>query len=91
MVANRSTYRCHGGGQDMHVILHDTPERTQSFVTDCLRHDLPVSAPNAYRLMLIAHHAGRSLLMTAHRELAEMYRDRLAGHGLHVTLEPTLN
>ncbi|MEM6333819.1 MAG: ATP-dependent Clp protease adaptor ClpS [Planctomycetota bacterium] len=91
MVAHTPAFRYLGGTQDVDVILHDRRDHTQAFVTDCLFQDLPVSAPNAYRLMLIAHYAGRSLVMTAHRELAEMYRDRLAGHGLHVTLEPSLN
>jgi len=70
------------------LILHHDAAHEMSFVTDSLRLDLPVSTTNAWRLMLIAHHFGKSLVFTAHRELVELYHDKLRSRGLNVTIEP---
>jgi len=70
------------------VILHNDELHDMAFVTDSLQRDLHVTSVNAWRLMLIAHHYGKSLVLTAHRELAELYRDKLQSRGLTVSLEP---
>ncbi|MEM9252867.1 MAG: ATP-dependent Clp protease adaptor ClpS [Planctomycetota bacterium] len=71
-----------------HVVLHNDDKHDMYYVTDCLHLDLPFSASDAWRLMYIAHHRGQSLLLTAHRELAELYRDKLRSRGLTVSLKP---
>jgi ATP-dependent Clp protease adapter protein ClpS len=84
----RATIPVIDGLPQCRLILLKIDQQDKGYVTDSLRHDLPVTASNAWRLMTIAQHAGRSLLMTTHRELAEMYRDRLMSRGLSVELEP---
>ena len=78
----------HAGLPRFRVILHNDHVHDMVFVTDALRLALPFSASDAWRLMFVAHHYGRSLLMTVHRELAELYRDKLRSSGLTVSLEP---
>jgi ATP-dependent Clp protease adapter protein ClpS len=35
-----------------------------------------------------AHHTGRSLLLTTHRERAELFVEQFASHGISVVVEP---
>ncbi len=37
--------------------------------------------------MLAAHFKGRAIVLTTHKELAELYRDRLRSRGLIATIE----
>ncbi|MEM6757600.1 MAG: ATP-dependent Clp protease adaptor ClpS [Planctomycetota bacterium] len=69
------------------VILHNDDVHDMAFVTDTLRLAMPFSASDAWRLMFVAHHYGKSLLVTVHQELAELYRDKLRSRGLTVSLE----
>lgn len=70
------------------VILHRDGKHDKGFVADCLRLALPFSSSDAWRLMVVAQYFGKSLLTTAHLELAELYRDELQANGLTVSLEP---
>ena len=48
----------------------------------------PLNLEAAVQRTLEAHTAGLALLLTTHKERAELYRDQFKSKGLTVTIEP---
>ena len=42
----------------------------------------------ATKIMWEAHSAGKAIVKSCHKELAELYEERLLGQGLTVSIEP---
>ena len=54
-----------------------------------LRKVLPgMSIGRARKIMYEAHSSGRAVVKRCHKELAELYKERLQGEGLTISLEP---
>lgn len=70
------------------VVLVNDNINTMQDVVETIRMLTPLSEQAAVRRMLEAHTRGRSLLLTTHRERAELYRDQFASRGLTVTIGP---
>ncbi len=47
-----------------------------------------MSIKKATTIMYEAHSTGRAVVKRCHKELAELYKERLQGEGLTVSLEP---
>lgn len=71
-----------------HVILHNDDVNDMQHVVDALVAVTPTRTADAHRIMLQAHFQGRAIVLTTHRERAELYRDRLGSKGLVATVEP---
>ena len=70
------------------VLLHNDDVNEMGYVVQVIRRLTPLSLPEAVARMLEAHCKGISLLLTIHRELAELYAEQFASYGLTVTIEP---
>jgi ATP-dependent Clp protease adaptor protein ClpS len=71
------------------VILHNDDVNTMDHVVRALLRAVPkLSAAEATRIMLEAHHTGRAVVIVCPKEPAELYRDRLESFGLTATIEP---
>ena len=70
------------------VLLHNDDVNEMGYVVQVIRRLTPLSLPEAVDRMLEAHHKGVSLLLTIHKELAELYAQQFASYGLTVTIEP---
>jgi ATP-dependent Clp protease adaptor protein ClpS len=70
------------------VLLHNDDVNEMGYVVQVIRRLTPLSLPEAVDRMLEAHHKGVSLLLTIHKELAELYAEQFASYGLTVTIEP---
>jgi ATP-dependent Clp protease adaptor protein ClpS len=70
------------------VVLHNDLLNTMGEVVDTIRSLTPLSEQAAVRRMLETHTRGRSMLLTTHRERAELYRLQFARRGLRVTIGP---
>jgi ATP-dependent Clp protease adaptor protein ClpS len=70
------------------VVLHNDHLNTMEDVVNTIRLLTPLSEQAAVRRMLEAHARGRTLLMTTHRERAELYKDQFASRRLTVTIGP---
>ncbi len=70
------------------VVLHNDSINTMQDVVGTIRQLTPLSEQAAVRRMLEAHARGRALLMTTHRERAELYKDQFASKKVIVTIGP---
>ncbi len=70
------------------LILHDDDIHDMGEVVESIVMVTPVPARTAAKIMLTAHFQGRAIVMTTHKERAELYRDRLRSRGLIATIEP---
>ena len=70
------------------VILHNDDVNDFGYVVMSLLCVTPVREKQAVQITQAAHTRGRSLVMTTHRERAELYRDRLRSRHLSATIEP---
>lgn len=70
------------------VVLHNDHNNTMQDVVGTIRQLTPLSEQAAVRRMLEAHARGRALLMTTHRERAELYKDQFASKKMIVTIGP---
>jgi ATP-dependent Clp protease adapter protein ClpS len=71
------------------VILHNDDHNEMLYVVSCLQKTVPgLGQRRAVEIMLEAHNHGRARVTTCPLELAELYRERLEGFGLTVTIEP---
>jgi ATP-dependent Clp protease adaptor protein ClpS len=70
------------------VVLHNDPVNTMQDVVLTIKMLTQLSEQAAVRRMLEAHTRGRSMLLTTHRERAELYKDQFASRGLTVTIGP---
>src|SRR5829696_8132526 len=71
------------------VILHNDWENTMPRVVVILKKVIPgMTLKKATRIMWEAHTAGKALVKSCHKELAELYEERLLAKGLTVSIEP---
>jgi ATP-dependent Clp protease adaptor protein ClpS len=72
------------------VILHNDWDNSMPRVVIILKKIIPgMSFEKAARIMFQAHTSGQALVKSCHRELAELYEERLQAEGLTVTIEPS--
>lgn len=70
------------------VLLHNDDHNDMRFVVQAILSLTPLQEFEAMRRMFEAHQRGLSLLLTTHKERAELYRDQFKSKGLTVTIEP---
>ncbi len=70
------------------VVLHNDHINLMEDVVKTILQLTPLSQQAAIRRMLEAHARGRALLMTTHRERAELYKQQFASKRLTVTIGP---
>ncbi len=71
------------------VVLHNDWENSMPRVVLVLRKVIPgMSLKKATKIMYEAHSTGRAVVKRCHKELAELYKERLEGKGLRISLEP---
>lgn len=71
------------------VILHNDWDNSMTRVIWILVKVMPgMTLKKATRIMYEAHSEGRAVVKSCHKELAELYEERLKGKGLTVTVEP---
>jgi ATP-dependent Clp protease adaptor protein ClpS len=71
------------------VILHNDWESSMPQVVVILKKVIPgMSLKKATKIMWEAHYAGKALVKSCHKELAELYEERLLAKGLTVSIEP---
>lgn len=71
-----------------HLVLHNDDVNDMGQVVDALTAVTPVRESDARKIMITAHFCGQAVVMTTHRERAELYRDRLRSKFLIATVEP---
>ena len=73
-----------------HVILHNDWENSMPRVVIILKKVIPgMTLKKATRIMYEAHTTGQAVVKSCHKELAELYQERLQGEGLTVSIEPS--
>jgi ATP-dependent Clp protease adaptor protein ClpS len=70
------------------VLLHNDDKNDMLFVMVTIVELTPLNEQDAKLRMLEAHETGVALLLTCHKERAELYRDQFQSKGLTVTIEP---
>ncbi len=71
------------------VILHNDWENSMPMLIWVLQKAIPgIGLKRATAIMYEAHSSGQSVVRRCHKELAELYKERLEGEGLTVSLEP---
>jgi ATP-dependent Clp protease adaptor protein ClpS len=71
-----------------HVILHNDDVHTFDDVARALNRVIGVSLKRGYELADVVHNSGKAVVATCRKEQAELYRERLEGFKLTVTIEP---
>jgi ATP-dependent Clp protease adaptor protein ClpS len=72
------------------LILHNDWENSMPRVVIVLKQVIPgMTLKKATRIMHEAHTTGKAVIKSCHRELAELYEERLLAKGLTVTIEQT--
>ena len=71
------------------VLLHNDWDNSMPRVVLILKKVVPgMTLGRAIKIMYEAHSSGRAVVKRCHKELAELYKERLQGEGLTVSLEP---
>src|SRR5438067_12841916 len=70
------------------VLLHNDDKNDMLFVIDTIMELTPLGEQDAKLRTLEAHETGVALLLTTHKERAELYKDQFESKGLTVTIEP---
>jgi ATP-dependent Clp protease adaptor protein ClpS len=70
------------------VLLHNDDVNNIEFVVETIVVLTPLNIEAAVQRTLEAHQSGVALLLTTHKERAELYRDQFKSKGLTVTIEP---
>jgi ATP-dependent Clp protease adapter protein ClpS len=70
------------------LVLHNNEAADMMFVVYTIMELTRFCRTEAILKMWVAHRAGRSLLLTTHRERAELYVEQFADKGMTVTAEP---
>jgi ATP-dependent Clp protease adaptor protein ClpS len=70
------------------VLLHNDDKNTQDFVVDTICELTPLKPQDALLRMIEAHKTGVALLLTTHKERAELYQEQFQSKGLVTTIEP---
>jgi ATP-dependent Clp protease adaptor protein ClpS len=70
------------------VLLHNDDKHYRDFVVDAIVELTPLNKQDAELRMKEADETGVALLLTTHKERAELYKDQFESKGLTVTIEP---
>ncbi len=71
------------------VILHNDWENSMPRVVVILKKVIPgMTLKKATKIMWEAHTTGKAVVKSCHKELAELYEERLLAKGLTVSIEP---
>ena len=70
------------------VLLHNDDKNEFGFVVKTIMQLTPLGEQMAMTRTLEAHKTGVALLLTTHKERAELYREQFQSKGLTVTIEP---
>ena len=70
------------------VLLHNDDKNDMPFVVGAIVELTPLNKQEATERTTDAHKTGVSLLLTTHKERAELYQDQFQSKGLTVTIEP---
>ena len=70
------------------VLLHNDDKNARDFVVDAIIELTPLKKQDAELRMMEADETGVALLLTTHKERAELYKDQFESKGLTVTIEP---
>ena len=70
------------------VLLHNDDNNSMDYVVLSIMALTPLNEQDAIERMLEAHKTGVALLLTTHKERAELYKDQFHSKGLTVTIEP---
>jgi len=70
------------------VLLHNDDKNEMMFVIRTVIELTPLNEKEAQQRTLEAHETGVALLLTTHKERAELYQDQFKSKGLTVTVEP---
>lgn len=71
------------------VVLHNDWDNSMPRVVVILKKVIPgMTYKRAAGVMYEAHKNGRAVAKSCHKELAELYEERLLGKGLTVSIEP---
>jgi len=70
------------------VLLHNDDVNTFEYVIATIRSLTPLTEIQAIRCTIEAHKTGLVLLLTTHRERAELYQQQFQSKRLTVTIEP---
>lgn len=70
------------------VLLHNDDKNEMGFVVLTVIALTGLREQEAVLRTLEAHHTGVALLLTTHKERAELYQDQFKSKGLTVTIEP---
>ena len=71
------------------VVLHNDWNNSMPRVVLVLKRIVPgMTLKKATRIMWEAHTNGKAVVKSCHKELAELYKERLLGEGLSVSIEP---
>jgi ATP-dependent Clp protease adaptor protein ClpS len=72
------------------VILHNDWDNSMPRVVIILKKVIPgMTLKKATVIMYEAHSTGQALVKSCHKELAELYEERLQAEGLTVSIEPS--
>lgn len=69
------------------VLLHNDDENDMFYVVETLVELTPLTKSQATQVMLEAHMSGCSLVLTTHKERAELYRDQFRSRFLVASIE----
>ena len=70
------------------VLLHNDDKNELNFVVRTVMELTPLNERDAQDRTVEAHKTGVALLLTTHKERAELYQEQLTSKGLVVTIEP---
>ncbi len=70
------------------VLLHNDDKNAMTFVVESIMELTPLKEQDAKQRTIEAHKTGVALLLTTHKERAELYKDQFESKGLTVTIEP---
>ena len=70
------------------VLLHNDDVNSPQFVIESIIELTPLKKQDAELRMKEADETGVALLLTTHKERAELYKDQFESKGLTVTIEP---
>src|SRR5262249_16607032 len=70
------------------VLLHNDDKNEMMFVVNTILDLTTLTEQDAKQRTVEAHETGVALLLTTHKERAELYKDQFESKGLTVTIEP---
>jgi ATP-dependent Clp protease adaptor protein ClpS len=70
------------------VLLHNDDKNDAHYVVNTIVSLTPLNADAAVERTVEAHETGVALLLTTHKERAELYKEQFESKGLTVTIEP---